>query len=273
MHSTVSDGTDTPEEILGKVTAQGIELFSVTDHDAIEGAVIIKNMPHTPAFIPGIEFSCKDKHGKYHVLGYGYDENAPQINKVVKKAHEIRIRKVMDRIAFLKEAFGFTFEQQDIDSIFENHNPGKPHISKMMIKYGYASSIKDAMDNYLNKKKFGEDCISPEEAINAINESSGIPVLAHPCYGDGSQLILGEEMDKRMKRLVSYGLKGTECYYSGFTSKLIEQMLGYAEKYDLLVTAGSDYHGTNKLVRLGDTNLPDASKADRRLLEFVERFI
>ena len=143
----------------------------------------------------------------------------------------------------------------------------------MMIEYGYAVSIKDAMENYLNKKKFGEEYITPEEAITAINESDGVPVLAHPFYGDGSQLILGDDMDKRLRRLISFGIKGVECYYSGFTSKLVGQMLEFADKYDLYVSAGSDYHGTNKLVKLGDTNLADASKAHCRLIKFVERFI
>jgi hypothetical protein len=95
-------------------------------------------------------------------------------------------------------------------------------------------------------------------------------VLAHPVYGDGDQLILGDEMDNRIRRLKDFGLMGLEAFYSGFTARLTHQMLEYADKYDLLVTAGSDYHGKNKLVRIGDTNLPSVSEAPERLKQFVE---
>ena len=82
-------------------------------------------------------------------------------------------------------------------------------------------------------------------------------MLAHPVYGDGDQMILGEELEARVKRLIGYGLSGVEGFYSGYTPVLREQTLALAEKFGLYVTAGSDYHGKNKLVPLGDTGLED----------------
>ena len=99
--------------------------------------------------------------------------------------------------------------------------------------------------------------VRPEEAIKAILDSGGIPVLAHPFFGSGDQLIVGEEMEERLKHLLKYNLKGIECFYSGFTPKLIKQALDFASKYNLYVTAGSDYHGKNKLVELADTGYED----------------
>ena len=96
MHTTVSDGTDTPEALLAHVKETGIELFSVTDHDAIEGCrrILASRTEDDPAFLPGIEFSCRDEEGQYHILGYGYDPDAPAINDVVARGHAFRMRKV-----------------------------------------------------------------------------------------------------------------------------------------------------------------------------------
>lgn len=275
MHTTVSDGTDTPQNIVSCVRDAGIDLFSVTDHDDIQGAVEVSGMPAILngeiLFIKGVEFSCKDEDGKYHILGYQYDETSSEILDVVHEAHEIRIRKVSQRIEFLKEEFGMTFDDKDIEQIYHNSNPGKPHIAKLMMKYGYAQSIPEAMKNYLNKKKFRGGNIRPEQAIRAILGAGGIPVLAHPSYGDGSQIIVGELMNQRLQKLIGFGLQGVECYYSGFSEKLTNEMLGFAEKYDLYVSAGSDYHGENKLVRLGETNLSDYPEWSPRLEQFLNR--
>lgn len=276
MHTTASDGTDQPAEIIRHVREAGIDLFAVTDHDGIAGALetekILREYPEPGLrFIKGIEFSCRDEEGKYHILGYDYDAENETLQKVVQIAHENRLVKVQARIAFLEEEFGFRFADEDIEKLMQNHNPGKPHIANLMIRYGYAETIEEAMQEYLNKKKFPASYILPEEAIQTILASGGIPVLAHPSYGDGSQLIVGEEIEHRLSRLVDFGLQGIETFYSGFTPKLIAEMLRLSEAFDLYVTAGSDYHGTNKLVPLGDTNLDSMEDAPERLIRFLEK--
>ncbi|MBE5859059.1 MAG: PHP domain-containing protein [Butyrivibrio sp.] len=272
MHSTVSDGTDTPAEILEKVKKEGIGLFSITDHDAIKAAELIPPLlkADSPRFISGTEISCRDEDGKYHILGYGYRSDGKAINDLVEKTHSLRLYKVNQRLEFLKDSFGFTFSKEDIDDLLSNYNPGKPHIGKLMVKYGYVNSKEEAIENYLNKKKFANCYVRPKEAIEAILDSGGIPVLAHPIYGDGGQLIQGEEMRKRLDKLTSFGIKGVEAYYSGFSFKMINEMLDFSKKYDLYVTAGSDYHGSNKLVILGDNNLEPDMEYPENLLKFVE---
>ena len=272
MHSTVSDGTDTPEEILSKVKAAGIGLFSLTDHDAISGAGVVKEKrgPEDPLFIPGVEFSCRDVFGKYHILGYGYDSSAAAINALVDTGHSSRIIKLERRLEALRDQFGFRFSDEDVSGLFANKNPGKPHLANLMVKYGYAANKEQAFSAYLNRLKIKNMHFHPEEAITAILESGGIPVLAHPSYGSGDELILGDEMDKRLQRLIAFGLQGVEGYYSTFTLQMQEEILGFAEKYDLYVTAGSDYHGKNKLIILGDNNLSDIQQAPRGLHRFLE---
>ena len=271
MHSTVSDGTDTPEEIVARVREAGIGLFSVTDHDAIKAGGIISPLltAGDPTFVTGVEFSCRDEEGKYHILGYGYDAAASPIRNLVEKGHRLRMEKVRSRVDFLVSEFGFSFPQEELDALFALDNPGKPHIANMMVRCGYAQSKEQAIREFIDLRRFKNEYVRPEEAIVSIRDSGGIPVLAHPSYGNGDQLILGAEMDGRLRRLIDFGLQGVEGFYSGFTPRLSGEILSLAERYGLYVTAGSDYHGTNKMVRLGDTGLNETDAWPEGLRRFV----
>ena len=149
------------------------------------------------------------------------------------------------------------------------YNPGKPHIANLMVSYGYAETKEEAIKEYINQIHFVDEFVRPEEAIKGILGAGGIPVLAHPSFGSGDELILGEEMDHRLRRLMEFGLKGVEAFYSGFTEKLRKEVLFFAEKYRLYVTAGSDYHGTNKLVQLGETGLDEVDEIPDGLTRFL----
>ena len=138
-----------------------------------------------------------------------------------------------------------------------------------MVRYGYAETKEQAIKAYIDTLRFGSEYVRPEEAIQGILGAGGIPVLAHPCFGDGDQLIVGEEMETRLHRLLEMGVQGMEVFYSGFSPKLRGEMLALAEKYYLYITAGSDYHGGNKLVVLGDTGLNE----DTPVPDGMERFL
>ena len=272
MHSNISDGTDTPGEMLDKVKAAGIDLFSVTDHDAIKACVSIKEILRAdcPLFLSGVEFSCRDSLGKYHILGYGYDSSAEAICSLVEEGHSSRIKKLGMRLQALREKFGIEFSNEDVAKLYTNNNPGKPHIANLLVKYGFAKTMKQAFSDFLNKAKIPNIYISPEKAISAILESGGIPVLAHPSFGSGDETIMGKEMEERLQRLMEFGIRGVEAYYSGFSPVMQKEILGLAEKYNLYITAGSDYHGGNKLVMLGDNNLADVDQAPAGLHRFLE---
>ena len=271
MHSSVSDGTDSPEELLARVKDAGIELFALTDHDAVKGCRSIRALRGAgdPAFLCGIEFSCKDELGKYHILGYGFDPDAAAIRQVVELGHSYRMNKLRARLDFLEERFGFRFSEEEKRSLAALDNPGKPHIGNLMVKHGYAPSRGEAIKGYIDKLRFRSEYVRPEEAIAGVLGAGGIPVLAHPLYGSGEELILGEEMDERLRRLRGFGLQGVEAFYSGFTAKLRGQILALAERYDLYITAGSDYHGANKLVPLGDTGLDASGEWPEGLKRFL----
>lgn len=272
IHTVVSDGTDRPEELLPKIREKGIGLFSVTDHDDIKTCRVIRTLlkENDPRFLSGVEFSCRDAHGRYHILGYGYDDQAESMHRIVKKSHDLRMMKVQARLDYLKEEFGFTFPAEEIRELLAMDNPGKPHIGKMMVRHGYAVNIGQAIHDYINGIRFPNQFLKPDEAIRSILDAGGIPVLAHPCYGDGDEIVLGDELEMRLKHTLDYGLQGVEGFYSGFTDKLRNEVLGLAKKYSLYVTAGSDYHGENKLVCLGDTGLDQACEIPEGMTRFLE---
>lgn len=272
IHSIASDGTDTLSGLLTKVKKNGIELFSVTDHDTVKAA---RQMPAElstgdPLFITGVEFSCKDGLGKYHILGYGYDPEKKAILEIVNRVHEYRMAKLAGRLRFLKSEFGVTFPPEEVERLRKLDNPGKPHIGNLMVKYGYAQTKNLAISEYIDKLSFKGQYITPNEAIDAILEAGGIPVLAHPFFGSGSQRITGDSMEERLKRLINLGIQGVEAYYSTFSPELIKEMLILANKYDLYVTAGSDYHGTNKTIEIGCTNHPEVKDYPEGLKNFFD---
>ena len=273
MHSTVSDGTDTPADILADVKEAGIGLFSLTDHDAIKGCAMIQQLltENDPQFVPGVELGCRDEDGQYHILGYGYDTDAEPMRNLVEKTHSIRMNKVRARLELLETKFGISFPEEEVRRLLARDNPGKPHIANLMVKYGYAETKDKAMKEVLNKLRVKLGIIRPEEAIAAILAGGGIPVLAHPTYGNGDQLILGEDMERRLRRLKEFGLLGVEAFYSGFTTRITGEMLDLK-----LDPVDSCVHSTLPVLRGKDFNVtvPDpetwekeegAEKAPNRL--------
>ena len=272
LHTVISDGTDTPEELLANLEEAGIEFFSVTDHDSIKGSIVMPPLAvgRKIRFMSGVEFSCKDEEGKYHILGYNYDPEHEAIRSVVDMGHGYRMTKIRDRLSALKDQFNIEFPDSEIETLLAMDNPGKPHIGLLMVKYGYAVTKEVAIRDYINKIRIPSRYVRPEEAIEGILASGGIPVLAHPSYGSGDQLILGDEMDQRLRRLMEFGLKGVEGFYSGFTARLRGEIVGFADKYGLYVTAGSDYHGRNKLVEIGDTGAEPGVEIPDGMKRFME---
>ena len=271
MHTNISDGTDSPEELLSCVREAGIDLFSITDHDAIKSSRIIPALLREgdPRFLFGVEFSCEDEGGKYHILGYGYDPGASAIRELVDCGHRIRMQKVMSRLLMLKEQFGIEFPPEEVARLLALDNPGKPQMGNLLVKFGFAETKASAIRQYIDRLRFPKEYIRPETVVRGILDSGGIPVLAHPAFGDGDQQILGEELEARVLRLKDFGLKGIECFYSGFSPGLRKETLTLAERCGLYVTGGSDYHGGNKLVALGDTGLEDG-EYPAGLLRFLE---
>ncbi len=255
MHSTASDGTDSPVEILEKVKEAGIRIFSLTDHDTAEGVKeIMPLIPDDITFIPGIEFTCLTEAGKCHILGYGYDLKNPAFNALIEEGNSRRKNKLNKRIRFLKEEFGIEFSDDEIAELKTVKSAGKPHIANLLIRRGVAPDKKTAIRDFIEPCKTGTDRLDGTETVKTILEAGGVPVWAHPLGGTGEDPVLPDAFKEQLKVLKKAGLMGLECYYSKYGAEEIGFIQSYASAMNLLLSGGSDYHGKNKTVKLLELN-------------------
>ena len=179
-----------------------------------------------------------------HILGYGIDLDNKELNEKMSILKDNSINSVLSIMEQIKRDYGIRFRYNDIKFLVNaNHNLGRPDLARLCIKYGYAKTVQEAFDKYLidayNKTRQVGKGISYQECIDLILNSGGIPVLAHP-----KSLELAEkEFLILLKEMIKSGLKGIEVYHSSHTKEEMEYYLSIANKYNLLISGGSDYHG------------------------------
>ena len=230
---------------------KGIGVLGITDHNTIEGIKQINK--YNPLIvdsgiqiISGIELSAKVPIGRMHILGYDIDINNDSLNKKMDELKDNSINSVLSIMEQIKRDYGIIFKYKDIKELINaNHNLGRVDLAKLCIKYGYAKSVKEAFDKYLidahNKTRTTRKSLLYEECIDLILQSNGIPVLAHP-----KSLGLSEkEFLILLKELINLGLKGIEVYHSSHTDEEMKYYLDIANKHNLLISGGSDYHGSS----------------------------
>ena len=266
IHTTASDGTDTPQALLWNLQKAGINTFAITDHDTIRGAMDMKKLvPPGFRFIQGIEFSCRAEGGKCHILGLSYDEHNPSFQEAIRAGDELRHAKFWRRIELLRSQFGIAFSDDEIDSLLKTPSVGKPHIANMLVAKGLASDRKDAISRYIDKCKTGPSRIDAGFAVRAILSAGGIPVWAHPLGGEGEPELPEHRFRVMLQELTGYGLQGLECWYSKYKPQTCEHLATWAGRMGLCISGGSDYHGTNKTVPLGKLNADNINIDSSRL--------
>lgn len=267
MHTTASDGADTVVELLENLKARGVGTFSVTDHDTVAGAVEMERLvPRGMRFIRGVEFSCAAERGNCHILGYGYDPENVLLRQALEDGSILRWEKLQRRLNYLEEKFGIRMTEEEMTWLYSQNNPGKPHLGRILVDRGIAPDISTAIQNYINGCKGGRERIPAGQAIRAILSAGGVPVWAHPLGGEGERRLSREEVEERLEELCSDGIQGLECYYSRYSREDIAFLVSKAESRGLLVSGGSDYHGSNKTgITLGMLNEGDEPVDESRL--------
>lgn len=256
LHSNNSDGSDTPQELLQKVLDANIEIFALTDHDTVAGISPMKSIvPSNVKFIPGIELTSKARGIKCHILGYNIDENNSTLLELIEKGKQLRKIKLETRIKYLKDVWDIELNKEELDWLKARKSVVKTHVAKILVDRGLAKDNIEAMKKYLEGCKTGNTRFDGEEAINTIKISGGIPVWAHPLGGEGEEHLGKDEFLPRLKTMIECGIQGLECYYSRYSDSEIEFLKDCANKNGLHITGGSDYHGTNKTVILGQLNI------------------
>lgn len=263
IHSAYSDGSDTLESLLKVFDIQGITTFAISDHDTIDGAVLMDVLVNRE-YYKAIEFSAATSLRECHILGYDYDPHNPSLLHVIEKGNIRRLNNLKKRLEYLKQTYGIEFSDKEIHDLESNPSVGKPHLARCLMNHGYVNGVEEAFKRYLNGMP-KSDRVGAQEAIEAIHDAGGIAVWAHPLGGENKAHILDERFDAQLDLLRSYGIDGLECYYSRFTLEEIQFLLDKAKTYDLLVSGGSDYHGMNKTIEIGTLNVEDLPIEDRQL--------
>jgi len=264
-HTTASDGTFKPTELVEKAKVIGLEVLAITDHDTISGFQQLDEVfDEDPRLllIKGVEISADYPTDSLHILGFNF-KDSEKVGKVLDELIDYR-NKRNELILEKMNKHGFVVTMEELKKIANGKAIGRPHFARLMVEKRYVQSIEEAFQRYLKdgglffveKKR-----LKPEEAINLIKEAGGIAILAHPyqILRDGKPFPISPEINSLEDFIVylkSKGLDGIEGYYSTHLPSQIEEMLTIAQKYDLLITAGSDFHGDNRPnVKLG-MNVP-----------------
>lgn len=256
IHSNYSDGSDSIEELAQKIRLAGIEKFALTDHDTAAGCAELEAlMPE--GFIPGIELTCKADTVKCHILGYNIDYNNKTLTDLIEKGKKLRRTKLETRIAYLKDVWNIELTPEELDWLYSRKSVVKTHIANILVNRGLASDNVSAMKKYLDGCKSGDTRFTGEEGISAIKSAGGIPIWAHPLGGEGERHLSPEEFYPRFETMKSFGIQGLECCYSRYSEEEAEFLINCAQKNGLLISGGSDYHGTNKDIPIGRLNCDD----------------
>lgn len=247
IHSNCSDGSDSVLELVKNIQKAGLNIFALTDHDTVEGcSEISKLVLDGIKFIPSVELTCKAGSIKCHILGYNCDYTNQTLLNLIKKGKILRRKKLETRIEYLKDVWNIELNKNELDWLYSRKSVVKTHIANVLVKRGLAPDNLSAMQKYLDGCKAGDTRFTGEEAINAIIKSGGIPVWAHPLGGEGEKHFSKDEFLPKLDEMLSFGIKGLECYYSRYTITETEFLIDCAEKHGLLISGGSDYHGNNK---------------------------
>ena len=246
VHSTESDGTLTPEDLVAEAKKAGLAAFALTDHDTCQG--VCKAMPLAASagieLIPGIELST-DYHGKeVHIVGLYIDIENEQLLKKTAEYQKCRSeRNALMVEALRKEGLSITMEElvaENPDCVITRAN-----IARFLYEHGQIKSVREAFDRYIGdhcKCYVGRLKVSSTDAVRLIKEAGGTAILAHPLlYG-----LSNTNLQKMIDELKPVGLDGLEAIYSTYTTGEEQQMKRLARENGLLISGGSDFHGSNK---------------------------
>lgn len=246
LHTTHSDGSLPPAEVLRLAQKAAVTALAITDHDITSGIpeAISVGQELGIEVIPGVEISSFDGRSELHILGYCLDWNDPVLNERLGTLRASRHRRnplIIDRL----RAAGLDITYDEVRAMAGTESVGRPHIAQVLMRKGYVSTAKEAFDRYLAEGKpayVARDLPAPAEAIRWIREAKGVAVLAHPTWVKDN----GEGLLACVTALKETGLDGVEVHYSTHSKSQTSSYLELAQRLDLLVTGGSDFHGITK---------------------------
>ncbi len=241
LHTSFSDGTYSPEELAGHGHRCKLAAMALTDHDTVEGCERMGAACQQLGieFVPGTELTAELYSDELHLLGYFVDiHNSRLLDEIAKFQHgrQERIREMVARLNQNK----IPLQAETVFKLANCRSPGRPHVGRALVKGGFCTSMDEAFERFLKRNRpayVPKTKISALQAIELVHGAGGIAVMAHPGLNRTDDLI---------PQLVDAGLDGIECFHSKHSSADSQRYLKLAQKYNLLVTGGSDCHGMSK---------------------------
>lgn len=253
LHTTASDGMDSPTEIVKKAHSLGLVAIAVTDHDTVQAVeeTRIRGSRVGIEVVPGVEISCLWRNRQVHLLGYYVDVADAALTRLLEWMRDGREERLTKMLAQLHR-LGIDVNREEVEMEAAGETIGRPHLARVLARHGHVSSVQEAFDKYLaDGRPAYADRRRPgiEEGIHTILEAKGLPVVAHP-------LIIDAPLEELLSELTSLQLQGVEYYYlyqyekgrsdewyEGISARL-KDLRRLSRRYGLLITGGSDYHET-----------------------------
>ncbi|EOR72388.1 phosphoesterase PHP, N-terminal [Thermobifida fusca TM51] len=266
-HSSVSDGTDTPAEVVAHAAAAGLDVLALTDHDTTAGILeAAQHLPRGLTLVPGIELSCAYQGSSVHLLGYLFDPDHPELTAELQRIRDDRVIRAKTMVERL-QAHGVPVTWERVRALAGEEDGrnvvGRPHVAQALVEAGAAEDVQDAFDRWIGSGKpahVTRYALDPVRAVRLIRAAGGVCVLAHPARSEGA--LTHAVPDDLVERMAEAGLNGIEADHPSHDDEERASWRRRAEELGLVVTGSSDDHGGLTGRRLGCcTTEPDAYAA------------
>ncbi len=254
IHSTCSDGTLTPVEVVAEAVARGVRVVAIADHDITDGIepAAAAAAAQGVDLVPAVEINTDYEGAEVHVLGYWIEPAHPPLQEMLARIRNARLERNRQIIARLASV-GVHIREERVREIAGEGSVGRPHIAAAIVEGGYAGTPSEAFDRFIGRRGVAyveRYRLTPQEAIRQVRQAGGLPVLAHPAK---------IRRDALIPELLPVGLAGLEAFHCDHTSGDAAHYLALAKRYGLLVTGGTDSHGphSDRPVAIGSVPVPD----------------
>lgn len=243
-HSSASDGSNPPAELLRCAVRAGLSAIALTDHDTVSGLheflQAAQGQPVTA--VPGVEISSTLYNKEIHILGLFIDPDSKALKDFLESARENRNARNQQMLEKLN-AIGYEITPEELQDCAGGESVGRPHLAELLVRKGYFSTVQDAFDSCLKRGARAytpRKLAPPSDSIRAIHEAGGLAFWAHPVYhGRGERA----SVRRFLKVLVPAGLDGIEVFYPSFTERQTTMLNEMAQEFQILRSGGTDYHG------------------------------
>lgn len=253
-HTTASDGSYEPAELVRTALDRGLDALAITDHDSVDGIVAARDAAQDTALrlIPAVELSAVHGGRDIHILGFFIDVDDPRLAATLAELREARLERARAMVSALQQA-GYDVDLDDVLDLSQSGSVGRSHVARALVRRGHAESVREAFERFIGRGKpfyVPKPVSTPEAVVACVRSAGGVAVIAHPGI---------TKVDDLVGPLATAGLAGIEAYHADHSPEQVAHYVAMAKRLSMIVTGGSDYHGPGSPgADLGSVPMPDA---------------